>query len=94
MAGRPKGEKSFAAMLRIAINEAGTVPGSTKLRDIADQLVTKAVGGDIAAIKEIADRIDGKVPQAVIGDEENPLQVIHAITRTIISAKNARNPDG
>lgn len=84
MAGRPKGEKSFAAMLRIAINEAGTVPGSTKLRDIADKLVSKAAEGDIAAIKEVADRIDGKVPQAVIGDEENPLHFVHEVARRII----------
>lgn len=81
MAGRPKAEKSFAAMLRIAINEAGNVPGATKLRDIADQLVTKAVGGDIQAIKEVADRIDGKVPQGIIGGDEddNPVQFVTRI---------------
>jgi hypothetical protein len=88
MVGRPKGAKSFAAMLNIAINEAGKQPGSNKLRDIADALVNKAVDGDIAAIKEVADRLDGKVPQAVIGDEENPLHFVHAITRKIVDAKN------
>lgn len=60
MAGRPPGEKSFTAMLRIAINEA-SAQGGTKLRDVADALVTKAISGDVPAIKEIADRIDGKV---------------------------------
>ncbi len=89
MAGRPKGEKSFAAMLRIAINEAGEKPGTTRLRDIADALVTKAAEGDIPAIKEVADRLDGKVPQAVIGDEKNPLHFVAAITRTIVDAKNS-----
>lgn len=89
MAGRPKGEKSFAAMLRIAINEAGEKPGTTRLRDIADALVTKAAEGDIPAIKEVADRLDGKVPQAVIGDEDNPLHFVAAITRTIVDAKNS-----
>jgi hypothetical protein len=89
MAGRPKGAKSFAAMLNIAINEAGKAEGTTKLRDVADALVTKAVDGDIQAIKEIADRLDGKVPQAVIGDEENPLHFVHAITRKIIDASHS-----
>lgn len=84
MAGRPKGEKSFAAMLRIAINEAGEKPGTTRLRDIADALVTSAVKGDIQAIKEVADRLDGKVPQAVIGDDENPLHFVHEVARRII----------
>lgn len=86
MAGRPKGEKSFAAMLRIAINEAGAKPGTTRLRDIADALVTKATEGDIQAIREVADRIDGKVPQAVIGDEESPINVVHRIERAIVRA--------
>lgn len=84
--GRPKAEKSFAAMLRIAINEAGVAKGTTKLRDVADALVNKAVDGDIQAIKEIADRLDGKVAQAIIGDDENPLTFIHAIERRIVKA--------
>lgn len=84
MVGRPKGTKSFAAMLQLAINEAGKAEGTTKLRDVADALVTKAVDGDIQAIREIADRIDGKVPQGIVGDEENPLEMIHRIERVIV----------
>jgi hypothetical protein len=71
MAGRPPKEKSFANMLRIAINEA-TEEGGTKLRAVADALVLKATAGDVPAIKEIADRLDGKVPQALIGDDDEP----------------------
>lgn len=70
MAGRPPKEKSFANMLNIAINEAAA-EGGTKLRAVADALVLKAMNGDVAAIKEIADRLDGKVPQAVVGDDEH-----------------------
>ncbi|MDP3937734.1 MAG: hypothetical protein Q8R92_06320 [Deltaproteobacteria bacterium] len=63
-------------MLKIAINEANE-QGGTKLRDVADALVTKALTGDVPAIKEVADRLDGKVPQGVIGGEEDdaPLRV-------------------
>lgn len=89
MVGRPKGAKSFAAMLNIAINEAGKAEGTTKLRDIADALVNKATEGDIQAIKEVADRLDGKVPQAVIGDEDNPINFVHQITRSIVRASNS-----
>ena len=93
--GRPKKEKSFAAMLRIAINEA-TESGGTKLRAVADALVDKAVSGDVPAIKELADRIDGKVPQAIIGDDdEAAISVVATIIRVIHDAKaNAGNPDG
>jgi hypothetical protein len=85
MAGRPPKEKSFANMLRIAISEA-TEAGNTKLREVADALVAKAISGDVQAIKEVADRLDGKVPQGVVGgDEDDPaLQLHHTITRVII----------
>ena len=77
MAGRPPKEKSFANMLNIAIKEAIEGSDKTKLRRVADALVDKAMGGDVQAIKEIADRLDGKVPQGVIGGDEddNPLSI-------------------
>jgi hypothetical protein len=67
MAGRPPKEKSFANMLNIAIREA-TASGGTKLRAVADALIEKAIGGDVSAIREVADRIDGKVAQAIVGE--------------------------
>lgn len=69
MAGRPPKEKSFANMLNIAIKEAHD-EGRDKLRAVADKLVELAVSGDIQAIKEVADRLDGKVPQGIIGGDE------------------------
>lgn len=69
MAGRPPKEKSFANMLNIAIKEANE-QGTTKLREVADALVAKAISGDVQAIKEIADRLDGKPAQAIVGDDD------------------------
>jgi hypothetical protein len=81
MAGRPPKEKSFANMLNIAIKEAIEGSDKTKLRVVADALVDKAMTGDVQAIKEIADRIDGKVPQAVVGDDEHDaIRVDHTVT--------------
>lgn len=65
-------------MLNIAIKEAHD-EGRDKLRAVADALVEKAISGDIAAIKEVADRLDGKVPQGVIGGEENDNPIVHEI---------------
>lgn len=92
MAGRPPKEKSFANMLRIAISEAGD-GGNTKLREVADALVAKAIAGDVPAIKEIADRLDGKVPQAIVGDDEHDaVNLVHRIERIIVRP-NASSPD-
>lgn len=84
MAGRPPKEKSFANMLRIAVMNAGK-SGEPKLREIAEVLVDSAVEGKMDAIKEVADRIDGKVPQAVVGDDEHdPISFVAEIRRTIV----------
>jgi hypothetical protein len=50
---------------------------SQKLRLIADQLVDKAVEGDMQAIKEILDRVDGR-PGAAATAEEGPRKVTFA----------------
>ena len=93
MAGRPPKEKSFANMLRIAIAEAGE-GGNTKLREVADALVTKAIAGDVQAIKEVADRLDGKVPQAIVGDDEHDaVSLVHRIERIIVRP-NAPSSNG
>lgn len=64
--------------------ECGSPRGS--LRWNARQLLMQ---GDVPSIREIADRLDGKVPQAVVGDEENPLNFVHTITRQIIRANSS-----
>lgn len=69
MAGRPPKEKSFANMLNIELCQLlGTgLDGKpiTKLRKIAEVLVSKAMDGDMAAINAVADRTDGKPMQAI-----------------------------
>lgn len=53
----------FADALRLAIMR--TKGDKIQLARVAEALVRKAARGDIAAIKEIADRLDGKAVQAV-----------------------------
>lgn len=90
MAGRPPKEKSFANMLNIAIKEAIEGTDKTKLRAVADALVDKAMSGDVQAIKEVADRIDGKVPQGVIGGDDGDAP-INAIMRIELVAPGHDN---
>lgn len=86
---RPKGQKSFAEMLQVAIKEAGKADGTTKLRDIADKLVAKAVEGDMQAIKEIADRLDGKAMQQVQAEHTGDMNILF---KTIY--ETAKSDDG
>jgi hypothetical protein len=62
--GRPIGsvnrEKPFNEALRIALRG-----DPLRLRRIAEKLATLAEDGDLAAIRELADRLDGKPTQAI-----------------------------
>ena len=67
----PRGQqrdKPFRDALRLVIADAENNP--RKLRRIAEALFDKAEAGDVQAIKEMADRLDGKVAQIVSGDED------------------------
>ncbi len=63
--GRPIGslnrEKPFTDALRVALLSGG----GRRLRIIADKLAEKAEQGDLQAIQQIADRLDGKPVQAL-----------------------------
>ena len=87
-AGRPK-IKPFKDALRKAIDAAGD--DGEALRSVATALLAKAQEGDVQAIKEVADRLDGKVAQAIIGgDGDDPaISMIHRIERVIIDPKPA-----
>lgn len=58
----PKSDKLWADAVRLAVTERG-VDGRRKLRALADRVVDLGLAGDVAAIKEIGDRLDGKPHQ-------------------------------
>ena len=62
--GRRK-EQKFRAALAMALSETDKDSGQPKLRRIADNLVNAAIKGESWAIREVADRVDGKAVQAV-----------------------------
>jgi hypothetical protein len=88
-----KAEKPFRDALRMALKEAGE--DHRALRIIAAKLIEKAQEGDMQAIKELADRTDGKVAQAIIGgDEDDPaINMVQRIERIVVRP-NAPNPNG
>lgn len=76
----PRGQqrdKPFRDALRLEVAAAQDENDSRSLRRIARELLAVAADGDVSAIKEIADRLDGKVPQAIGGtDELDPVRMI------------------
>jgi hypothetical protein len=64
--------------LRIAVAEAHE-KGGAKLRALADKLVEEGLAGNVHALKEIADRLDGRVPQAQVislDEDGKPIRLI------------------
>ena len=98
MAGRPPGsqnkDKPFREALRMELAEIGD--DHKALRRIARNLIKLAGGesemldGGLGAIKEIADRMDGKPAQAIVGgDEDDPaINLVHRIERLIVRPSN------
>jgi len=62
-----------------------------KVRRFAEALLAKALEGDVAAMKEVADRVDGKVPQQILGDPDNPL-IVQRTIREFVEPTQHSNP--
>ena len=88
--GRPKGaenrHKEWRDAIRKAVHELRAVSDGDSgkklkaLRLIAEKVVSKAMDGDLGAIKEIADRLDGKATQAIdLGVSVQITKVEHVI---------------
>lgn len=75
----PKSDKFWSDAVRLAaFRKCEDDPERRKyINIIAANLVEAAVGGDMAAVKEIGDRIDGRAPQSVAltGEDGGPIQV-------------------
>lgn len=56
------------------------------MRKLASVVLQKGLDGDLAAAREVVDRLDGKPAQVIQGDAENPLYV-QEIERRIVDPK-------
>ncbi len=81
--GNPGG-RSREKPWRDAINRAVKRHAEGDLQALdraADKLVLSAIAGDMDAMKEIGDRLDGKPAQAIIGGDENdpPVNIVNRV---------------
>lgn len=82
--GRAKEKVWREAVLRAVKRRFPAADGEDKdpqaLDRIADALVNAAMTGDIQAIKEVGDRVDGKPAQAIVGDDTDaPIKTVMEI---------------
>ena len=71
--GNPLGQiraKPFREALMMELASAGE--DHKALRRVAQALIAKSMDGDISAMKELLDRVDGKVPQGIGGADDLP----------------------
>lgn len=66
-----------------AINRALLAEDGKKLRALADKLIDKAMEGDVPALREIGDRMEGKAMQAIEATVDASL-LVEEIRRTVI----------
>ncbi len=86
--GNPAGGSTKPKIWRDAINRAIARRESVDPRameKLADKLLDGVAAGDVSAMKEFGDRVDGKVAQPVGGTDELPPQEhTHRIERLIV----------
>ena len=79
--------KRWSQAIDRALSERSRKDQIDALDALAEKLLMLCDAGDLGALKELGDRIEGKSAQSVTlsGDEERPL--IHRIERLIIDPK-------
>lgn len=83
--------KKWKAAIDRALEQRSRLAQKEALDELAERLLQKCDEGDMSALKELGDRLDGKVPQALVGDPENPLHMVSKVERVIIDRTAPRD---
>ena len=67
--------KIWSAAVERALAEKSRIKGKIMLDECARALVDKAAEGDVAALRELGDRLEGKPVQAISGVDGGPVIV-------------------
>ena len=77
--GAPKGHTNSSKENRVwgkTVKKLAVQEDYKRIHRVAEALFRKAEDGDVAAIKELGDRIDGKAQQEITGSSDAPITVI------------------
>ena len=64
----------WRAAIRRALEKKSLADKRDALESIADALLAKALDGDVSALKELGDRLDGKPNQPITGEDGGPVR--------------------
>ena len=67
-------EKIITQRLISELNEEEN--GIAKIARVVNALISQAADGNVHAIKEIFDRVEGKAPQPIEGSDDHPLRFV------------------
>lgn len=85
MVGRPPGSPNRDKWFKEALRQEVAACGDRHkaLRRVAAALLREAESGNVQAIRELGDRLDGRVPHAIGGSEElSPVRLVVTGIRT------------
>ena len=77
--GPPKGNKNSSKENRVwgkTVKKLAIQEDYKRIHKVAEALFKKAEEGDVSAIKELGDRIDGKASQEITGDSDAPITIV------------------
>lgn len=78
--GRPLKKDCLTSLLKEEIEKICPLDKNTKKRTWKELIViatmSLAIKGNATALKEVWERVDGKVSQPITGDPENPINII------------------
>ena len=72
----PASGRPVIAALQAALQEIEPGAEASNLRRIVRKLIADAIEGDLSAMREIFDRVDGKPVSASAGGDQQPRKVI------------------
>lgn len=80
--------KVWTAAINRALAEKSRLDQKEAIDQLAHALIAKALEGDLGALKEFGDRMEGKPAQALTlgGDADNP--ILQRIERTIVDPQH------
>lgn len=78
--------RPWAAAIKRALAKRSKSDQLEALDELAEKFLSACDAQDLAALKELGDRLDGKPAQVIAGDPENPLG-FEMIERKIVDPK-------
>lgn len=79
--------KRWQLAIDAALETRSRAEGVEALERLAEKLLMKCEQGDVTALKELGDRMDGKPAQVITGENGDPLFQIGEIKVTVVDPK-------